>query len=179
MDLPQRKSIRLSGYDYSQDGWYYITICTQNRANILGKIENGKMFLDEAGKIVDKNWLLISKKFGDINLDIYQIMPNHLHGIIEIVGAGSSRPQPTLGKILAYFKYETTKQINSGAKTAPETMGAKTAPLQKKQMFPKIWQRNYYEHIIRNKKELFAIREYIKSNPSNWDKDRNNPISFK
>lgn len=167
MNLPKRKLIRLSGYDYSQFGYYYITICTQNRKCLFGNIIDNKMVLNNIGigKMIKNNWEFLPKYF-PVGLDEYQIMPNHIHSIINIVGAGLSRP--TLGQIIAYFKYQTTKQINARYQT-----GAKTAPLQE---FNKIWQRNYYEHVVRNESELLKIREYVKLNPQIWERDRNNPI---
>lgn len=184
MKEPKRKQIRLKGYDYSQNGCYFVTICTQNRQCIFGDIVNNKMVLNDIGKMIKNNWESLPKRF-PIELDEYQIMPNHLHSIIAIVGAGSSRPnndagssRPTLGQIIAYFKYQSTKQINNIFQSnkmygrgipAQSQTGAKTAPLQK------IFQRNYYEHVIRNEIDSNKIREYIKLNPEMWERDRNNP----
>ena len=85
--LPQRKSIRLKGYDYSQAGLYFITIVTKNREHLFGKIENGKMILNDAGKMVEKQWLKLPERFKNIKLHEYTVMPNHFHTILEIVGA--------------------------------------------------------------------------------------------
>lgn len=131
--MHNRRSIRLPGYDYSQDGAYFITICTQNRENLFGGIIGGKMILNDIGKIIEIIWNDLPQRF-PIELDTFQIMPNHIHGIIQIVGAHHD------------------------------------APLQK------IWQRNYYEHIILNDSDLEKIRYYIKLNPQNWDRDKNNII---
>lgn len=114
-ELSKRKQIRLKGYDYSQLGYYFVTICTQNRKCSFGNIANGEMILNQYGEIVDQIVKSLTKRF-PINIDICQIMPNHVHLIIVIVGARFSRPivdfHPTLGNIIAYFKYESTKQIN-------------------------------------------------------------------
>jgi putative transposase len=182
-DFPVRESIRLPGYDYSQNGYYFVTICTQNTENLFGGIRNGIMILNDVGKIVD-HWVNETKyKFSNIKMDICQIMPNHIHLIMIIVGAGFSRPTktpvklPTLGQIIAYFKYQSTIEINniyieSGAKTAPlqNESGGKTPPLH----FKHIFQRNYYEHIIRSEREFKQIHFYIQTNPQNWDTDKNN-----
>ncbi len=108
---PRRKAIRLKEYDYSLPGHYYLTICTQNRRCLLGKIIDEKMVLNRYGKIVNKYWRKLPEKFNNISLDEYIIMPNHLHGIIVInddvpnnVGAGFSRPKISLGQIVAWFK---------------------------------------------------------------------------
>jgi len=162
--ITNRKSIRLKGYDYSQNGVYFITVCTHQRECMFGKIVDEKLDLNECGRIVESCWNEIPMHFSNVELDAYVVMPNHLHGIITIVGAGSSRPlivfgrenrAPTLGKIVAYFKYATTKHINELQKTG----------------IRKCWQRNYYEHIIRSEQSLEKIREYICNNPYHWKDD--------
>lgn len=201
--LPNRKSIRLSGYDYSQNGSYFVTICTQNRINLFGEIvgaihespdmihESPVMKLNEMGKIVGSVLKTLPKRF-PIVLNEFQIMPNHVHMVIQIVGAGVTPPvinghenrighenraptnndvragysRPTLGNIIAYFKYQSTKSINSFYRTGGNIPA----------LYPKIWQRNYYEHIIRNEQELYKIQKYIQTNPQIWDRDRNNPF---
>ena len=211
--LPNRKQIRLKGYDYSLLGWYYITICTQNREKLFGEIMNGEMKLNKYGNMVDKYIQLLPQRYQQINLDEYQIMPNHVHFIIHIippaVGAGSSRPMhagssrpmhagssrpnnglenpsPTLGQIVAYFKYQSTKQINNVINGRDVRVGSSDpingrenrAPTRNMQL-KKIWQRSYYEHIIRNEKSLNKIREYIKINPQMWEGDKNNPMKIR
>ena len=131
--LPQRKSIRLKGWDYTNNGFYFVTICTQNHECFFGKIENGKMKLNDTGLMIDYWWQKIPNKFPGILLDKYQIMPNHIHMIINIVGAGSSRPinpssRNNLGQIIAYLKYQSTKQINDLIAKTGHQSGAKTAP---------------------------------------------------
>ncbi len=180
--LYDRQSIRLRGYDYTQNGLYFVTICTHNRENLFGEIKNGKMVLNGVGKIVGYWWNTIPEKFPGIELDIHQIMPNHFHGIV-IVGARSLRPiqkPPTLGQMIAYFKYESTKQINNyvGVGFSDPSIINSSDPIKKWQVnhgiFAKIFQRNFYEHIIRNEKEYFAIKCYIKDNPKNWEHDVEN-----
>lgn len=175
--FPQRKQIRLLGYDYSQCGYYFVTICTENRKCLFGHIVGvgrdrpvaigrdrpemiGRdgIILNNYGEIID-NVLESLPNHHSVKLDEYQIMPNHIHFILQINDAGASRRAPTLGLVVGLFKSETTKQIRNLLKN-PNII---------------IWQRNYYEHIIRNEIELNKIREYIKSNPQMWERDRNNP----
>ena len=168
--MKNRQSIRLRQYDYSLPGAYFVTICVRNRECLFGKIANGIMLMNQYGTIVNNCWFDLPNHYKNIKLDYFVIMPNHIHGIIviknPIVGARSSRPSwnwcqsekgrddlaptsngrkdptPTLGKIVAFFKYQTTKQFNE-----LQCIGMQ-----------KLWQRNYYEHIIRNKIELNKIR---------------------
>lgn len=170
MVLPNRHSIRLKGYDYSSCGAYFVTICTQNRELLFGDIVDGKMILNKIGKIVESVWESLPQHH-PIELDQSQIMPNHIHGIIVIRNRrGFARKTPTMGLfghvasgslscVIRAFKSEITKQIRI---------------IMENPQFP-VWQRNYYEHIIRNEQELSKIREYIELNPSMWDRDRNNP----
>jgi len=179
--LPNRQSMRLQGYDYSSPGYYFITICTQNMQRIFGDVIDGKMHLNDFGVVVRNEWIKTEAIRDNINLDAFVIMPNHVHGIIEIIDknpiVGANRDSPlrnrifindsiyrakfespsnNLGAIIRGYKSAVTKQINQIRKTP----GAKT------------WQRGYYDHIIRNEESLFHIREYIKCNPMNWNKDR-------
>ena len=162
-----RRSIRLKGYDYTQVGAYFITVCTKNRECVLGDVVNSKIHLNSAGQMIEKWWLELMKKFPTVKKDTHIVMPNHFHGIIIINAdcrGGVTPPlrKYTLGQIVAFFKYQTTKQIN-------QTRGTPGIPL---------WQRNYYEHIIRDEKELHNIRRYIEGNPVLWEYDRENPNCF-
>ena len=164
-------------YDYSSPNYYFVTICIKNRECLFGEIINNKIKLSEIGKIVKNHWYKLTDYCKNIKLDEFMVMPNHLHGIIlicepnNVLGkscrGGVTPPLPlsnkiTLGNIVAYYKYQSTKQINL-LTNAPGQM---------------VWQRNYYEHIIRNERELEKIRQYIISNSYNWEKDRNNPINI-
>lgn len=169
--LPKRKSIRLKNYDYSSTGWYYVTICTQDRRELLGKIIDGKMILNDMGKIINEWWLKILQRFKNMELDEYQIMPNHIHGIVVITdnnphcrggpvcppdsndGSTHRSTPTTLGSIIQWFKTMTTNNYICGVKNYG------WPPFNKR-----IWQRNFYEHIIRNEKSLKKIRKYIKNN---------------
>jgi REP element-mobilizing transposase RayT len=169
--LSHRRSIRLPEYDYSQVGAYFVTICTYNRECLFGNIEDGKLILNEYGKIVCVEWIKTGEIRFNVQLDEYVIMPNHIHGIIAIVGAHCNVPlQPQIERfgqstrnsiptIIKLFKSTTTKQINQIRNTP-------SIP---------VWQRNYYEHVIRDDKDLCRIREYIQNNSLQWDMDENNP----
>ena len=174
--IHHRRSIRLKGYDYSQPGCYFITICAQNRRCIFGEIIDGQMVLNEFGEIVNDEWLKIPDRFPGIELDVFQIMPDHFHGIINIVGAtlavvpsraGASRAGaspaptstvPTVGSIIGAFKSNVSNEILKIFKSRNEHMG-------------KLWQRNYYERIVRNEDNLNRIRQYIIDNPLKWNND--------
>ncbi|MCX6149524.1 MAG: hypothetical protein NTX22_03250 [Ignavibacteriales bacterium] len=168
--FPNRKSIRLKEYDYSREGWYYVTICAKNKNCLFGEIVNEEMKLNEKGRIIENCWERIPDHFGFVEVDYFVVMPNHLHGIIIINEQSSHRRgevtsplrwkhRITLGKIIAYYKYQTTKIINQ----RDEKIGEK------------IWQRNYYEHIIRNENDLFHIRQYIENNILKCSLDKHYP----
>jgi REP element-mobilizing transposase RayT len=167
-DKHHRRSIRLQGYDYSQPGIYFITLCTQNRECLFGEILNGEMRLNEFGKIAHQCWLEMPHHFPHIQLDEFVVMPDHIHGIIvlnNIVGAKKfsplqnitpfRSPSKTIGSIIRGFKIGVTKGFRQNTDIYV------------------VWQRNYYEHIIRNKVELNRMRQYIIDNPKKWKTDEN------
>ncbi len=167
--MKDRKNIRLRNYDYSSEGLYFITICTYKFLNLFGKIENELILLNDNGKIVEKLWMDIPDTYKNIKLHSYIIMPNHFHGNIEIVGAVhepplhnfvqsdvKSRRQMLIPKIVGKFKMQTSKQINILRNTVGKS----------------VWQRNYYDHIIRNEESYNKITEYIENNPSKWEFDK-------
>lgn len=169
-----RRSIRLKGYDYSQAGAYYVTICAWNGGHVFGKIVNSEREFSPIGTIIQQEWCNIPVRFPQVELDTYIIMPNHLHGIIiaNYVGAQFIAPNrnqgvinhaPTLGNIVRAFKARCTYTINQ----IRETPGMP------------VWQRNYFEHVIRNEYELHRIREYIINNPVRWEEDEYNPENLK
>ena len=171
--IKNRQSIRLKNYDYSKSGLYFVTVCTQNRECLFGDVIDEKMILNEFGKIIDNVFKLLLNRHEQIKLDVYQIMPNHINMVIQIVGAGfmparderaTTRVAPTLGDIIGAFKSLTTHEYILNVKNN----GWKPFDI-------RLWQRNYYEHIIRSKTDLDKIREYIRTNPQMWDRDRNNP----
>src|SRR3989344_8877232 len=147
------RSMRLHEWNYASAGWYFVTICTRDRYPFFGEIdEEGKMNLNPLGKIVEEYWLKIRSLHSSIELDEYMIMPDHLHGIL-IIDHEYEEKMPrrwqkgSLGVMMNQFKGATTKQIWA--------MGYKDFA----------WQRNFYDHVIRNEKDLQRIREYIFSNP--------------
>jgi REP-associated tyrosine transposase len=189
-----RRSIRLPEYDYSQAGAYYVTIVAWHRESLFGEVVNKEMKLNEAGKIVQWGWKELPKRLQFIEIGAFIVMPNHFHGILifhENVGAtrqgltnarlgnvslsnvitdgtdGSPLPRgikpASLGAIMAQFKSRVTKRLWK----IPSLKGTP------------VWQRNYYEHIIRNQRDLQNKTDYIEANPILWDEDDNNPINVK
>ncbi len=164
-----RRSIRLKEYDYSHTGAYFVTICAYNGESLFGKIIDGKMQLNEFGWVINEEWLRSNNLRKEIELDEFVVMPNHLHGIVFItesnVGATGRSPLPkgpkpkSIGAFIAGFKSAATKSINKIRATPGMP----------------VWQRNYFEHIIRNEESLNRIREYILANPLTWRLDRENP----
>lgn len=167
-----RRTIRLPEYDYAQPGVYFITVCTHQRACLFGEIVDGEIRLSELGHMVRDEWNKTQQIRPEIELDQFVIMPNHFHAIIWIHdGRGTARRAPTgeptyeqFGKpvagsiptIVRAFKSAVTRQINFYRNTPGMP----------------VWQRNYYEHIIRNEAELSAVREYITNNPHQWTLDK-------
>ena len=194
-EIHKRKSIRLRGYDYSQEGLYFITICCQNRECFFGEIvgatlvvaqnddENRpEMIVNDAGQMIETEWLNLKNRFSNIELHEFITMPNHFHGILEIVPvratlvvaqndvvAQTDKGQPqgfaptnkTIGDMMDAFKSITTVEYIRGVKN-----------LGWKPFDGKIWQRNYYEHIIRNEKSYNTISNYIINNPAQWQADK-------
>lgn len=164
---PDRRSIRLKGHDYSQPGYYFITICTQNRRCQFGRMVNAAFVMNDVGQVVQQCWNDIPLHFPHMKLDVFVVMPNHIHGILLIVHRPADsmgteqfgKPVPgSISTIIRSFKSAVTRHINN----LRQTPGAR------------LWQRNYWEHIVRNENELNRIREYIVRNPQNWEMDRLN-----
>ena len=179
----RRRTIRVQSYDYTQAGAYFITICTRDRECLLGKVVNGDLQLNDTGRLVESVWLQTATVRPDIDLDTYVVMRNHFHAIFFIhefsgvagathrvgptknhsAGAGKpcrpAGPRPkSVGAIVGQFKSIVTKRIN----------------LTQQHLDGSVWQRNYYEHVIRDEKSLNRIREYISTNAPRWDLDREN-----
>jgi len=175
-----RRSVRFKDHDYAQPGIYFVTICTHHRACVLGEIVGDHVRPSARGECADACWRDIPAHFPGVVLDAYVIMPNHIHGILVIhagspkdtvssAGATFGAPQVGgLGTIVAAFKSATTRRVN----LAMQTPGS---PL---------WQRGYYEHIVRKtnhaalERELSSIREYIYRNPIQWTVDRDNSVTW-
>ena len=182
MQHPDRRSLRLPHYDYTEAGAYFVTICAWQREHLFGEIVGGVMQLNTFGQIAHNEWLRTPIVRPEITLDEWVIMPNHLHGIIVIndvptddhVGAHGRAPLPdihpqnsasmlyrpprSLGSLIAGYKSIATKRINA-------MRGTPRHP---------VWQRNYYEHIVRSEHAIAAIRCYIIDNPARWHLDRLN-----
>jgi uncharacterized protein (TIGR00252 family) len=182
-----RKSPRLSGYDYSQAGACFVTVCVQGRLYLFGKIVDGNMRLNLAGQMIGKWWRELERKFPSLKIDdYYVVMPNHFHGIVWVPEEEPcSRPNPVtspansplplakgghtgppLQRIVQWFKTMTTNEYIHGVKEHgwPQFKGS-------------LWQRSFYDHVIRDESSLNRIREYISTNPLRWDLDRENPRS--
>ena len=166
------RSIRIKGYDYARPGAYFITVCTRNREFMFGAVVNGKMRLNELGRIVESTWRDLPNHYPNLKLDAFTVMPNHVHGIIIITDVGAGlKPAPTnatnqqsirrhgLPEVVRAFKTFSSRRINA-------LRGTPGVP---------IWQRNYYDHVVRSEETLNRIREYITTNPLRWALDRENP----
>ena len=192
--MHNRRSIRFKGYDYTQAGLYFITICCQNRACLFGEIENGKMMLNDAGAIANDCWLNIPNHFPNAILHEYVIMPNHVHGIIELVGANQYSPKtnhhspniPVIGdnraknvSVIGDNRAKNVSPLRSPSKTVGSVVrgfkiGVTKWMRQNTDIFH-IWQRNYWEHIIRDDISYENISQYIINNPTKWNNDKLNP----
>ncbi len=195
-DNHHRRSLRLPGYDYAQAGAYFVTVCTQGRECLLGDVTpTGEIALNQAGHMVERWWQELEIKFPHVNTDAFVVMPNHFHGIIAIVTAPAvpgandvgadlrvgppcapdAHPvradlrvgPPGVPEIMQWFKTMTTNEYIRGVKT----MGWSPFP-------GKLWQRNYYDHVIRDDAALVRIRRYIDENPLRWALDRENPAVY-
>jgi REP element-mobilizing transposase RayT len=191
-DKHARRSIRLRDYDYAQPGAYFVTLCIQNRECLLGEVVEGIMHVNDVGQIIQSVWDELPRHYPGVDIDAFVVMPNHVHGIIVLTAVGAAprgrldsksavgatprgrpnepgQPQgvaPTMSlmDVVHRFKSLTTAQYRHG------TIRKGWRPF-----LGRLWQRNYYEHIIRNEEELHCIRQYIADNPMRWETDRENP----
>ena len=153
--LRRRRSVRMSAYDYSQAGYYFVTLCTYDRECVLGEISDDRMVLSEAGRAVEAVWARLPQRFPSVELDAFVVMPNHVHGIVVIVDRSIS----TLGAIVGAFKSLAAIEVN-------HLLSRSGRPL---------WQRSFYEHVVRNDRELDRFRAYVAANPSRWPTDAVHP----
>ena len=180
----RRRPIRLSGYDYSQAGGYFVTIVTQDRLRLLGDVIGEEMRLNGAGRMVRQVWDGLPRRFPGIGLDAFVVMPNHVHGIVvigervgvshvgavsegDVAGRAATRAAPTgvkLGEVIGAYKSITTLEYIRGVKVEGWE-GFKG----------RLWQGRYYERVIRGEDELDRAREYVVNNPLKWALDRENP----
>ena len=182
----------MRGYDYAQEGVYFVTVCAGDRQCLFGEIVDGEIQLNDAGRMVQAVWEELSIHYPGVKADEFAVMPNHIHGVIVLVGAGpraypdaglspvdagpracpeKGQPQgvaPTLSlpDVVHRFKTLTTKRYADGVKQ----LG--WIPFDRR-----LWQRNYYEHVIRDDVSLNRIRQYILDNPARWEFDRENPAA--
>jgi len=177
----RRRSLRLNGYDYAQAGAYFITLCTQDRACLFGQVVDGAMRLNDAGEFATRLWHDMPIRFSGLDVDAFVVMPNHIHGILvlsdnaatvgaPLVGAldknkAATRAAPTIGDIVGGFKSSFTVEYIRGVRND-----------RLPQFDRRVWQRNYYEHIIRDEPELTRARRYIEENPLRWEFDQENPL---
>ena len=187
-----RRSIRFKVYDYSSPGYYFVTICVQNRECVLGEIVNGIIRLNQWGKIVRDEWFKTAKIRKNVELDEFVVMPNHFHGIIMIMeSVGATRwVAPTNPSKTAETKNWSTRRVaptemparlqcNSLGAVIGQFKSVVTKKIRKMGLANFKWQRNYYDHIIRNDRELWGIRQYIRHNPFKWELDNENPKNWK
>ena len=183
-DIHKRRSTRLDGYNYSHSGAYFFTIVTQNRCCLFGNVESDEMRQNTAGNMLNQTWRSLPIRFPSVILDSFIVMPNHVHGILIINQPldrtaqlqtpsrpnhdGSNAPklptEPELGDVIGAFKSITTVEYTRAVRNS------EWPPFQKR-----LWQRNYYDRIIRNAHELNLTRRYIAENPLKWHLDRENP----
>lgn len=204
--IHNRRSIRLKGYDYSSEGLYFITICCQDRINRFGQVIKGEMILNEFGLKAYNEWIRLAERFSNFELDVFQIMPNHIHGIISLLPVGSglapdpknndapdpkNNDAPVRSGLAPDLLYEGQPQGLPQPEPQPEPqrknpsipdiVGAYKSLVangcleifkSRDEVMGKFWQRNYYEHIIRNELAYYNISEYVINNPIKWEEDR-------
>ncbi len=172
-DPRRRRSIRLKDFDYARYGPFFVTICVEDRKCLFGAVMEGQMHLTHFGHIGESEWRRGAEVRRAAVSDAYVVMPNHFHGIVSILNSGTEalgragahsraplrRQSRSLGAMIAQFKATTTRRINEDRGT-PGTV---------------VWQRNYYEHVIRDERDLERIRDYIAANPARWEEDGYHP----
>ena len=183
-EIHRRHSLRLKGYDYTHVGAYFVTIVTQGRSCLFGEIVGKEMQLNEAGDMACGIWKALPQRFPSIEIDLFVVMPNHLHGIIVInqpkraitrvvptetrdgETAAPIKDQFALGEIIGAYKSLTTVEYVRGVKTMKWLAFDR-----------RLWQRNYYEHIVRHDESFRDLQQYILDNPAQWAFDKENPLA--
>lgn len=171
-DIHRRQSIRLRGFDYASSAAYFVTVVAQGRECLFGDVMGGVMRKNDVGRMVRRVWNTLPDRFPNVGLDTFVVMPNHVHGVLWIHGVGAplagaltsdgvgARPTPTLGDVIGAFKSITTVQnIRTAGMFRPGIL----------------WQRNYWERIVRDDAELDRIRRYVADNPAHWTDDPERP----
>ena len=173
MYYPKSKSLRLPGYDYSQPGWYFVTLTTRNRSSLFGNLQNGEIVKSDAGQMIETTWQELPRYYAQIEIDIYQVMPDHFHGILIIkpksveterseVSTSLLQLDPkesmSLITLIRKFKSLTTNRYINGVKQNGW-----------KQFSRKLWEVSFHDHVIRNKDALRSVRKYISNNVRKWE----------
>ena len=165
--LPNRQSIRKRGWDYTRAGWYFVTINTRKSQALFGVVVNGRMVLSEMGRMAEGCWREIPKHFPHARVDEHVIMPNHMHGLIELIGgeqaiaSGRAIARPyTLGDVVGAYKAAVSREIGRGGQLPARAPAAGASP---------IWHRNYWDVIVQDAQALANIRHYIRLNPQNYE----------
>ena len=164
--MKNRKTIRLEGYDYSENGCYFVTVCAQSREGLFGEIIGGGMVLSEAGRMVERTWNELPEFYCGIETDQFQVMPNHVHGVIVITENEFPHGTMSLSDIVHRFKSLTTHRYMANVKDG------EWKPFERK-----LWQRSFYDRVIRDDDDLGRVREYIRNNPLKWALDEYNPAN--
>ena len=159
-DRRQRKSPRLPRYDYAWPGAYFVTICVADRMPRFGEVVEQRACLNGAGEMIDRHWRSIPERFPQVSLDAYVLMPNHLHGIL-LINTTDKAGADSLSAILGAFKSLTTREYSDGVRRG---------------LWPRyerrLWQASFYDHVIRNERDLQRVCDYIAANPARWHEDR-------
>lgn len=176
------KLLRLKGYDYSSAGLYFITICCQDMVWRFGRVENGEMILNEFGQIAHDEWIRLAERYGNFELDVFQIMPNHMHGIIKLNDGQLRSGKSGVSGVSGESGVNPDRTGNEGKMPSiADIVGAYKSIVSnncleinkiRNQMMGKLWHRNYYEHIIRNERAYDNISNYILNNPKKWEEDK-------
>ncbi len=158
---PWRKRLRLKGYDYTERGLYFVTVCTGGKRCILGEIRDGRMLPSPLGRIVQEEWARMEERSPRVHIHAFALMPNHVHGIIAIGREEGDadlegQPRPSLSRIVGAFKGASARRMNIACGTPGRT----------------VWQRGFHDHIIRSERALNRIHDYIEDNPFRWSEDR-------
>jgi REP element-mobilizing transposase RayT len=180
----------LPGYDYAQAGAYFVTICAYQRMCLFGEVVNDHIQLNDTGRFVEQCWKILPRDFPHVELDVFVVMPNHLHGIILLVGghtAGRGEAFARMHRQQPHIIPANASPLRSAHGTQPGSLAAivqnfksvSTRKINRTRATPgtPVWQRNYYEHVIRDESTLRLIREYIVNNPLQWALDRENPLA--
>jgi putative transposase len=157
---PQRRHVRLRDYDYSQAGGYYVTICTANRRHLFGSITDAAMHPNAVGRVVEEEWLRLAERWKSVEIDAYVVMPNHFHGVLILLDGDKQNAvgrvkRPSLSMLVNQFKSRVTKRVANLGATSTE-----------------VWQRGFFDHVIRDERDLLEKRSYIENNPAKWQDDK-------